>query len=217
MTANDVASTVIYDKKADKWYIWYCSFSHGHVLARSELDTDPRHGISIIDAVPMETRDGAELTDFVGIFGDEDPDLILIDGIWHLAVCRMEKDGYHYYRFTSDNPLDGFTFADRTGGAEKTGGSFINLDGEYYFACGSDFKKRAVYDVYDLFDFSQPHQLMHRHDDGGFRGWGSVFAYPVGNRKRVFHVTFDRYLASKKWNWSYGNLYVFEAEEYLKS
>ena len=216
MTANDVASTVIYDGETDKWYIWYCSFSHGHVLARAELNSDPRFGISVIDATPMEVRDGSSLTDFVGFFGDEDPDLILIDGVWHLAVCRTEPDGYHYYRFTSSEPLDNFTFADRTEGAEKTGGSFINLGGEYYFACGSDFRKRAVYDVYELFDFSLPHRLSHRHDDGGFRGWGSVFAYPVGTRKRIFHITFDRFLTSKKWNWSYGNLYVFEAEEYFK-
>lgn len=215
MAANDVASTIIYDKDRAKWYIWYCSFSHGHVLARAELDCDPRRGISIIDAVPMESADGSSLTDFVGFFGDEDPDLILIDGVWHLAICRPEHDGYHYYRFTSSDPLDGFTFADRTEGAEKTGGSFINLGGEYYFACGSDFRLRAVYDVYELNDFSTPHRLMHRHDDGGFRGWGSVFAYPVGTRRKIFHITFDRFLTSKKWNWSYGNLYVFEAEEYL--
>ncbi len=216
MTANDVASTVVYDKAREKWYIWYCSFSHGHVLARAELDTDPRYGISIIDARLMEKKDGAALTDFVGIEGDEDPDLILIDGVWHLAICRMEADGFHYYRFTSSDPLDGFTFADRTEGAEKTGGSFVNLCGEYYFVCGSDFGKRAVYDIYDLFDFSVHHPLTHRHDDGGFRGWGSVFLYPVGTRKKIFHITFDRFLTSKKWNWSYGNLYLFEAEEYLK-
>lgn len=215
MTANDVASTVIYDKDKGKWYIWYCSFSHGHVLARAALDTDPRRGISIIDARLMEQREGASLTDFVGTVGDEDPDLILIDGVWHLAICRMEPDGYHYYRFTSSDPLDSFTFADRTAGAEKTGGSFVNLGGEYYLTCGSDFKKRAVYDVYELLDLSTAHPIIHRHDDGGFRGWGSVFAIPVGTRKRIFHITFDRFLTSKKWNWSYGNIYVFEAEEHL--
>jgi hypothetical protein len=217
MAANDVASTVIYDKERDKWYIWYCSFSHGHVLARAELSTDVRRGISVIDARLMETKDGASLCDFVGFFGDEDPDLILIDGTWHLAICRPEADGYHYYRFTSSDPLDGFAFSDRTEGAEKTGGSFVNLDGEYYFVCGSDFKRRAVYDVYSLFDFKAPRPLLHKHDDGGFRGWGSVFAIPVGTRKKVYHITFDRFLTSKKWNWSYGNLYVFEAEEYIKN
>ena len=216
MAANDVASSIIYDKEREKWYVWYCSFSHGHVLGRAELDTDPRRGISIIDTTLMETKEGAPLTDFYGVFGDEDPDLIRVDGVWHLAICRLEPDGYHYYRFTSDSPLDGFVFADKTAGAEKTGGSFVNLCGEYYFVCGSDFKKRAVYDVYGISDFSDPHALTHRHDDGGFRGWGSVFAVPVGTRKRVFHITFDRYLTSKKWNWSYGNLYVFEATESIK-
>ena len=212
MTANDVASTIIYDKENSKWYIWYCSFSHGHVLARAALDSDPRRGIHIIDAIPMQTREGASLSDFVGVTGDEDPDLVKIDGIWHLSVCRHEGDGYHYYHFTSRDPLDGFTLADRTEGAEKTGGSFVKLDGEYYFACGSDFKKRAVYEIYGINDFKTPHKASHRHDDGGFRGWGSIFAIPSGTRNRVFHITFDRFLTSKKWNWSYGNIYVFEAE-----
>lgn len=213
---NDVASSVIYDRINKEWYIWFCAFSHGHVLARARLAVDPRHSVSIVDARTVETKEGAALTDFCGIFGDEDPDLLYKDGKWHLAVCRPEKDGYHYYRFTSDDPLDGFVFADRTEAAQTTGGSFVNFEGEHYFVCGRSFSERAKYDVYDFSILSSPHPMMHIHDDGGFRGWGSVFGVRIGTRKRYFHITFDRHLASKKWNWSYGNIYLFEADEYIK-
>lgn len=92
----------------------------------------------------------------------------------------------------------------------------MNFEGEHYFVCGSDFKKSGVYDIYPHNDFSNPRQINERHGDGGFRGWGSVFGIQIGTRKRYFHITFDRMLASQKWNWSYGNIYVFEAEEYFK-
>lgn len=214
--ANDVASSVIYDRNSEEWYIWFCAFSHGHVLARARLKTDPRHSVSVIDAKAVETKEGSALTDFYGVFGDEDPDLLYKDGKWHLAVCRPENDGYHYYRFVSDNPIDGFVFADRTESGQTTGGSFVNFEGEHYFVCGRSFSERAKYDVYELSDFKTPHPMLHLHDDGGFRGWGSVFGVTVGTRKKYFHVTFDRHLASKKWNWSYGNVYLFEADEYFK-
>ena len=89
----------------------------------------------------------------------------------------------------------------------------MNLKGNMAFICGNDFKKRSNYRIYTQegmqeasFDF----------DDGGFRGWGSVFGINIGTRRRYFHLTFDRFLTSKKWNWSYGNVYLFEADEYFK-
>ena len=213
--SNDVASSIVFDRRTGEWYIWFCAFSHGHVLARARVKGDPRFGISVIDAVPMQIRDGADKKEFLGFFGDEDPDLAFIDGKWNLTICRPEDDGYHYYRFVSDSPLDGFVFRDRTGGAEKTGGSFVKFENGYYFVCGSDFKKRSVYDVYKYDDFSNPSSLKICHSDGGFRGWGSVFGIYVGTRKRYFFITFDRMLAAKNWNWSYGNLYAFMADEYF--
>jgi predicted nucleotidyltransferase len=50
-------------------------------------------------------------------------------------------------------------------------------------------------------------------DDGGFRGWGSVFEIPCGTRKRLLWVTFDRTRGSN-YNWSYGNVYVYESETF---
>ena len=92
---------------------------------------------------------------------------------------------------------------------------FTKINGEYYFVCGSDFGTRARYDIYKYNDFSKYDKLICDYDDGGFRGWGTVFSVPVGSRIRHFHITFDRHNASG-YNWSYGNLYVYEACEYSK-
>jgi hypothetical protein len=46
--------------------------------------------------------------------------------------------------------------------------------------------------------------------DGGFRGWGTLMPIRQGSRTRYYWLTFDRRLGSD-FNWSYGNLYCFEA------
>lgn len=213
---NDVAASVVYDRRVGQWYIWLCSFSHGHILARGRLQGDPRFGVQILDVELLDPWDGEDRTVFAGIKGDEDPDLCCIDGKWHLTVCRLEpEDGYHYYHFVSDQPLDGFTFVDRTLTGGKTGGMMIPFEGEYYFACGTDFHSRALYDVYPYDDFSKREKLTCNYDDGGFRGWGTVIGIWVGSRKRYYWITFDRHNGSG-YNWSYGNIYVYEAEQYFR-
>lgn len=214
---NDVAASVVFDRRTQEWYIWYCSFSHNHVLARGKLRGDPRYGVQIVDAEVLPLWDETDRTAFAGIPGDEDPDLAFIDGKWQLTVCRLEPgDGYHYYRFVSDSPLDGFVFADRTRTGGKTGGMMIPFEGEYYFACGTDFKSRALYDVYPYNNFSIREKLSCNYDDGGFRGWGTVIGVWIGSRKRYYWITFDRHNSSG-YNWSYGNIYVYEAEQYFRS
>ena len=209
---SDVAASVVYDRNAKQWYIWYCAFSHGHVLARGRIKGDPRFGIQIVDAELLPLWSGNDRREFAGIPGDEDPDLCFIDGKWNLTVCRIEDDkSYHYYRFVSEDPLDGFTYVDKTPSGGKTGGMMTPIDGKYYFVCGTDFNSRANYDVYDYDDFSKREKLVCNYDDGGFRGWGTVFAYPSGSRERIYWITFDRHNGSK-WNWSYGNIYVYEAK-----
>lgn len=212
---GDVASSVIFDRTAGVWRIWMAAFSHGHILGRGISHADPRFGINVIDVRLMEPS-GADsrLCDFVGFEGDEDPDLILINGRWHLAVCRAEPDtGYHYYHFVSDDPFESFIFLDRTLTGEKTGGLFVPAEGEILFCCGSDFRKRAVYDIYPLCDFSDRSPILCDYDDGGFRGWGTVMELPCGSRKRYVWITFDRHNGSS-YNWSYGNIHVFASETF---
>ena len=209
---GDVAPTVIYDRNAGLWRLWIWSLAHGHILAYSDSFSDPRYGISIIDARLMErAHDDAPVEAPLARKGDEDPELIFIDGVWHFAVCRSDTDGtYHYFHFTSDRPDGGFVYKDKTAGGEKTGGSFVKTPEGVYFVCGSDFGKTSVYDVYPLDDFSTPTSPIVDLRDGGFRGWGSMFLVPCGSRHKYVWITFDRHGGSS-FRWSYGNIYVFES------
>ena len=133
-----------------------------------------------------------------------------------MTICRLvqEEGGkhYRYFLFRSGDPFTGYTYVDCGRAGSETGGSMVEIGGRMHFICGSDFDKRAVYHVYDLPDLSVYDLLKCDYDDGGFRGWGTVIPCPMGSRIRYYWLTFDRYRASELGNWSYGNLYGYEAE-----
>ncbi len=237
---SDVASTVVYNRKTDEWYVWACAFSHGHILCHAVSFADLRYGIHVLDAERMpieylEETEGQESlavtmggstngrpavsddTLFFGKAGDEDPDLVYDEkrGKWQLIFCRNTKDGddtpYRYYLFESDDPFTGFTFVDRTTAGSNTGGSIIRVNGEKYLLCGSGFDRRACYQLHPLNDLSKYTLMRFDYDDGGFRGWGQLIPVPCGRRTRYVWMTFDRHNGSD-YNWSYGNLYVFESD-----
>ena len=147
--------------------------------------------------------------------GDEDPDFTYDRerGKWYMTICRSVKGaGYRYFLFESDEPFSGYRHVCHTESGENTGGLMVCIRGRRALVCGSDFKARAEYRVYPLGDFSHFQRLTCDFDDGGFRGWGSLMPVPCGNRTKYVWMTFDRHNGSD-YNWSYGNLYTYEAEE----
>ena len=147
--------------------------------------------------------------------GDEDPDFTYDRerGKWYMTICRSVKGaGYRYFLFESDEPFSGYRHVCHTESGENTGGLMVRIRGRRALVCGSDFKARAEYRVYPLGDFSHFQRLTCDFDDGGFRGWGSLMPVPCGNRTKYVWMTFDRHNGSD-YNWSYGNLYAYEAEE----
>lgn len=209
---SDVASSILYHREKKMWYLWYCSFSHGHIPGYAAFKGDPRFGINVVDTTLLE-KAGTDhvMTDFVGFEGDEDPDFYYDEQSekWRMAICRIDRitNAYQYVFFESDDPFTGYTYVGIGYEGCETGGSFAKLDDECVFACGNSFEKRADYRIYHAggmqeakFDF----------DDGGFRGWGTIIPVEKGSRTRYFWLTFDRHRGSS-WNWSYGNLYCFEA------
>ncbi len=211
---NDIASCLVYDRNIRKWLLWYCSFSHGHILGHACFDGEPRFGRNVIDTVLVEKLpENADFTAFGGRFGDEDPALTYDEQRkkWLLAVCRVSPDGhYRYYFFESDNPFDGFICVGSGVPGSETGGSFFRYDGELYFICGNGAGEKSCYRAYKYGRFDKVVKLSCDRNDGGFRGWGSVFSVKQGSRERIYWLTFDRQNGSEI-NWTYGNLYCFEA------
>ena len=236
---SDVATSAVFDRRAGIWYVWACSFSHGHVLCRGISRADIRHGIHVIDVKLMDAQrevigapdslgaidatgpvGRATLDDdtlFLAKFGDEDPDLTYDEARkkWLLGVCRLvatEKgDMYRYFIYESDSPLDGFRHIGHTNAGSTTGGSFVRVGDRRYLVCGSSFDRRAQYHLYQLNDLSKHALVRFDYDDGGFRGWGTIMPLPCGGREKYVMLTFDRHNGSD-YNWSYGNIYVFEAD-----
>ena len=206
---GDVAASLLYHRKKQQWYLWVCSFNHGHVLAHAALDADPRFGINVIDITLMEAQGG--LTDFCATEHDEDPDFFYDaeQDRWLMAICRMDPAvrGYRYMFFESKEPFAGYRCIGQGLDGAETGGSFVRLDNETVFACGNDFHKISDYRIY-----TKEGMVNARFDfpDGGFRGWGTLIPVPMGSRTRYFWLTFDRHNGSS-YNWSYGNLYCFES------
>lgn len=214
---NDVATSLKFDRRHGRWLLWTCVFSHGHVLAHASFDGDVRYGVNVVGVTPLPAMRGTDDdTVLCGKPDDEDPDFLFDEksGKWLLSVCRMtQRDGqkrYRYHLFTSDDPFEGYTFLAASATGDETGGSLISFGGALQFACGSDYDRRSVYRLYTLPDMAQPSPIRCDLPDGGFRGWGTLIPVRKGARTHVYHVTFDRMRASD-WNWSYGNLYVFEA------
>ena len=209
---NYLASSIIFNRKTNEWYLWTSSFENGHILCNARFEGDPRFGINVIDTKFMETAENSGFTDFLGVQGDEDPDLYYDDeaGKWRLAICRPEPQNrkYRYMFFESDDPFVGFKCIGHAKDGEETGGSFVKIEGERVFICGNSFSDRADYRIYTKDALLR---AKFDYDDGGFRGWGSVIPVKMGSRTRYFWLTFDRHNGST-YNWSYGNLYCFEAE-----
>ena len=211
--ANDVAASVLYHREEKKWLLWVCSFAHDHILGHAEFEGDPRFGINVIDITLMpRAAEGADSREFLGFFGDEDPDFFYdrAAGLWRMAICRLDSESrrYRYHFFGSDRPFDGYRCIGKGYEGEETGGSFVTLDGKLYFLCGNSFSAVSEYRIYDE---AGMHTAKFDRPDGGFRGWGTLIPVKMGSRTRLFWVTFDRHGGSA-YRWSYGSLYFFEGD-----
>ncbi len=217
--SGDIASCILYDREKEEYLIWMCAFSAGHILGYGKTDADILHSISIVDISLVETKENSGETEFFGIEGDEDPDFYFDKSKkkWYLSICRIrdfgERRAYSYVKFVSDNPFSGYKFYRSTDKTGETGGMTTEIDGKRYFICGAEMNETSKYRIYDAETLEMITEAKYDYPDGGFRGWGTLFPVKCGNRQRVFQLTFDRVLGSD-FNWSYGNLYAFEAIEF---
>ncbi len=209
---NYLASSLLYNRKTKEWYLWTSSFEHKHILCHASFKGEPRFGVNVIDVTMMEPADSEDATAFVGFKGDEDPDFYYNEETkkWNMAICRIPPltGKYRYMFFESDKPFSDYKYIGQGYEGAETGGSFVNIEGETVFVCGNSFEKRANYRIYTK---DGMHEAKFDFDDGGFRGWGTIIPVNMGSRRRYFWLTFDRHNGSS-YNWSYGNIYCFEAE-----
>lgn len=209
---GDVAASILYHRSAKQWYLWVCSFAHGHRLGHAAFDGDPRFGVNVVDIELMDAVSGeTAITSFSALEGDEDPDFFYDEANdrWLMAICRVDPtiQAYRYVFFESERPFEGYRFLGQGVDGAETGGSFVRVDGELFFLCGNDFHAVSDYRIYHKDGMTR---ATFDYPDGGFRGWGTMLPIKMGSRVRSFWVTFDRHTGSD-FRWSYGDLYCFEA------
>ena len=210
---GDVAASLLWHREKRIWYLWVCAFSHGHILAHSVFDGDVRYGVNVIDVELMQKADRDTPIDaFLTFEGDEDPDFFYDkeNSRWLMAICRRDPaiKNYRYFFYESDSPFEDYKYIGKGFDGAETGGSFVKVCGEQFFLCGNDFHATSDYRIYGKHGMSAP---KFDYPDGGFRGWGTLMPIKLGSRIRYFWLTFDRHKGSD-YNWSYGNLYCFEAK-----
>ena len=210
---GDVAASLLWHREKRLWYLWVCAFSHGHILAHSVFDGDVRYGVNVIDVELMKKADrNTPIDAFLTFEGDEDPDFFYDkeNSRWLMAICRRDPaiKNYRYFFYESDSPFGGYKYIGKGFDGAETGGSFVKVCGEQFFLCGNDFHATSDYRIYGKHGMSAP---KFDYPDGGFRGWGTLMPIKLGSRIRYFWLTFDRHKGSD-YNWSYGNLYCFEAK-----
>lgn len=209
---NYLASSLLFNRQTKQWYIWTSSYEHKHILCHAAFAGEPRFGVNVIDVTMMEPAGTNDITAFSGFKGDEDPDFYYNEQekMWYMAICRVSPvtKKYRYLFFKSEKPFTDYIYIGQGYEGAETGGSFVSIENEMVFVCGNDFEKRANYRIYTK---DGMHEAKFDFDDGGFRGWGTVIPVMMGSRKRYFWLTFDRHNGSA-YNWSYGNIYCFEAE-----
>lgn len=214
---QDLASSIIYDNESGKFLIWNACFNGTHILSYGEAYCDILHGVNYVN---MNLMQGTAVndTDFLAKVGDEDPDFFYNyeTGKWYLIICRLvydnevSQDMYRYFLFESDNPFTNYVFKDKTLSGSNTGGSIVKVGGKYCLVCGSNYHVTSQYNIYDLDDLSTFKSLIKDFADGGFRGWGTIFAIPCGNFTKYGWITFDREKVGEG-TWSYGNIYYYES------
>ena len=215
---GEVAGSYVFNRMDGKWHLWIRNGSAGHVLAYTTFDFDVRFGLNIVDVEPLPIMTPENLDDklLLGKKADEDPDFTYDSERkkWLFALCRVDEEThkYRYFFFESDRPDKDYEFVGLGPAGEETGGSIVRLDGKIFFVCGNSFSATSDYRVYEWGKFDTFTNLKCDYPDGGFRGWGTVMPIRYGSRIRYFWLTFDRKLISPTYNWSYGNLYCFEAE-----
>ena len=214
----EVAGSYVFNRLDGKWHLWLRDGSAGHILAYACFDYDVRFGVNILDVTPLPKMTAENLDDklLLGKKADEDPDFTYDSERkkWLFALCRVDEEThkYRYFFFESDRPDSGYEFVGLGPAGEETGGSIVRLDGKIFFVCGNSFSATSDYRVYEWGKFDTFTNLKCDYPDGGFRGWGTVMPIRYGTRIRYFWLTFDRKLLSAINNWSYGNIYCFEAE-----
>jgi hypothetical protein len=210
---NDLASSIIYDRKAKQWRGMTVGFSSYGDPAKKEKkmilavqsSKEPLEGISIMKAKPVVLPNASE-----------DPQLIYDQEAkkWRVLACAKGGAGFPATIYESDKWDGPYKIIAGPVDKNSTGCLLQKFGSRYYVLFGSKDRKVYIYTYPDLKPAG--HLKMHLppwDDKSGTRVWPNVIPLPEGYPSRYIAVMMDRlnFPGMKGGNWTYGALYLYHA------
>ncbi len=210
---NDLASTIIYDRKAKTWRGMTVGFSsygdpakkEKKMILATQSDKSPLQGISIMTAKPVVMPNSSE-----------DPQLIYDHEAskWRVLACAKGGAGFPATIYEADKWDGPYKIIAGPVDKNSTGCLLQKFGSKYYVLFGS--KDRTIY-IYTYPDLKPDGELnMHLppwDDKSGTRVWPNVIPLPEGYPARYMALMMDRlnFPGMTGGNWTYGALYLYHA------
>lgn len=205
---NEIASHIFYDEQSNEWRGITTGFTaFADRVERKQLlavrsAKDPRFGISIMAASPME------------LVGDyEDAHLVYDVSVnkWRMLLCE-NHNGYKAVVRESDRWDGGFERISGPVDVDTTGTVIQMIGQSRYCLFGSAARQIFVYSYPDLKRLGQlTLDLPPWSATSGTRVWANLVPLPQGYMSRYVLLTMDRfnYPGITGPNWSYGAVYLY--------
>jgi hypothetical protein len=210
---NDLASSIIYDRKAGQWRGMTVGFSSYGDLAKKEKkmilsvqsDKEPLQGISIMNAKPVIMPNSSE-----------DPQMIYDQEAkkWRVLTCAKGEAGFPAAIYESDQWDGPYQLIAGPVDKNSTGCQLQKIGPKRYVLFGSSDRKVYIYTYPDLKPFGELKMNLPPWDDkSGTRVWPNVIALPEGYPARYIALMMDRlnFTGMKGGNWTYGAMYLYHA------
>lgn len=200
------ASDIIYNEQEDQWIVLTTSHINNHQVNSGVLEQDPRTtAFQFVDVKKV---------DYPGSVNNEEDASLIYDeeaGKWRLVLCMQGAGGYQLPLFEADSWDGTYQEVGRSTEVPCTGIQLQKIDGEFYifFGRGTNNCEALYYP-----EMTKAATLNIQSSPRSYNVWPVIL--PLTDEEtgvtRYFMLSFDRDGHTNQH--SYGNLYLYEAEEY---
>lgn len=200
------AADIIYNRIADEWIVMPTAHNESpHAIKSGQIPEDPR-------TTPFQFVD-VKKANYPDQENEEDASLIFDKeaGKWRLVMCDRRGDGYQLPLLEADTWDGEYKEIKRYAKSPCTGIQLQQLDGQYYvfFGRNTDNCEALRYPQMD-----QPVKLNIESSPRSYNVWPVIIPFKDTELgvTRYFMLSFDR--EQHGGQHSYGNIYLYEAEQY---
>jgi hypothetical protein len=208
---NDLASSIIYDRKAKEWRGFTVGFSsygdptkkEKKMILAVQSTKAPLKGLSIMKAKPVVLPNSSE-----------DPQVIYDQDAnkWRVLACAKGGAGFPATVYESDQWDGPYKIIAGPVDKNSTGCQLQKIGNKRYVLFGSKDRKVYIYTYPDLKPAGELRMHLPPWDDkSGTRVWPNVIPLPEGYPARYIALMMDRlnFPGMTGGNWTYGAMYLY--------